>query len=167
MVNSVWCTKIHVFLNFQILKKMQLLKPVLREKFSKTHIEDQLRQVEHHLSVTQNYMHSAPLNPMYANQEQIAVQNLRKVKADFASYISQKAKLNWLKYRDDNTKLFHKSIKNRRNRNTIPTLIIDGITTTEQGKFRKRSSCTSKASCVVSWKTDSESICISLEKVQS
>lgn len=78
----------------------------------KTHIEDQLRQAEHHLSVTQNHMHSKPLNPIYAKQEHKAAESLRKVKADFASYISQKAKLNWLKYGDDNTKLFHKSIKN-------------------------------------------------------
>ena len=49
---------------------------------------------------------------MYAAQEQKAVENLRKVKADFTFYISQKAKLNWLKYGDNNTKLFHKSIKN-------------------------------------------------------
>src|SRR5688500_15833392 len=108
MVNSVWSTKIHGFLNFQILKKMQMLKPVLRAKFSKTHIEDQLRKAEHHLSVTQNQMQSKPLNPRYAEKEQKAAENLRKVKADFTSYISQKAKLNWLKYGDDNTKLFHK-----------------------------------------------------------
>ena len=80
-------------------------------------------------------MPSDSLNPMYAAQEQKAVENLRKVKADFTFYISQKAKLNWLMYGDDNTKLFHKSVKNRRNGNTIRTLIIDGITTIEQGKI--------------------------------
>ena len=84
-VSRIWSTKIHRYLNFQILTKMQLLKHALKAKFSKAHIEDQLRQPEHQLSVRQNQMHSDPLNPMYAVHEQKATENLRKVKDDYAS----------------------------------------------------------------------------------
>ena len=62
---------------------MQLLNHALNEKFSKAHIEDQLRQAKHQLSVRKNQMHSDPLNPMYADHEQKAAENLRKVKDDY------------------------------------------------------------------------------------
>lgn len=74
---------------------------------------------------------------MYANNEQKAAENLRKVKDDYASYISQKAKLNWLKCRDDNTKLFIGASKNRKNGNTIQNLTIGGTICTNQGKIQE------------------------------
>ena len=116
---------------------MQLLKHVLKAKFSKTHIEDQLRQAEHHLNAIQVHMHSDHMNPMHAEQEQNATENLRKVKVYYASYISQKVELNWLKYGDNNTKVFDKSIKSKRNGNTIRTLTVDGTTITEQCKIQE------------------------------
>ena len=50
----------------------------------------------------------------------------REVKADYASYIQQQEKLKWIQYGDDNTKHFHKSIKERRSHNRINMLMIDG-----------------------------------------
>ncbi|CAO2825124.1 unnamed protein product [Amaranthus hypochondriacus] len=73
---------------------MQILKQELKTKFSKNHIEDKLRNAEHQLNIRQNHLHSNPLNPLYAELEQKAVEILRKAKTDYASYISQKAKLN-------------------------------------------------------------------------
>lgn len=49
---------------------------------------------------------------------------------------AKKQKLNWLKYRDENTKLFHKRIKNRRKWNIVRALTIDGNIVTEQGKIQ-------------------------------
>ena len=111
MVNTVWHVKMNRFSSYQILKKMQLLKKVLKSKYMSTHIEDNLRQAECHFIDIRNQMHFDPLNPLLVDQEHMAARNLRKIKSDFALYTSERAKLNWLKYSDDNTKLFHNSIK--------------------------------------------------------
>ena len=96
-----------------------------------TYTEDQLRHAEHQLIDIQDQMHSNPLNPVYTEQEHAAAEYLRKIKADYVSYTSQRAKINWLKLGDDNTKLFHNNIKNRRKGNTIHSIYVDRIRTTE------------------------------------
>ncbi|CAO2830755.1 unnamed protein product [Amaranthus hypochondriacus] len=116
---------------------MQLLKKVLRNKYMSTHIEDNLRQADRDFKDIQNQLHFDPHNPLLAHQEHMAAGKLRKIKDDFAMYTSQRAKLNWLKYGDDNTKLFHNSIKQRRSANTIHTLHINGHNTTDQGKIQQ------------------------------
>lgn len=114
MVNNIWKVKVNGFLNFQILKKMQMLKKELKKKYMSTHIEDNLRQAEHHLAEMQNLMHSDPMNPLFVEHEHKAAQNLREIKNDYAMYTSQRAKMNRLKFGDENTKLFHNNIKQRK-----------------------------------------------------
>ena len=128
-----------------------MLKNSLKSKFMSTHMEDQLRQAEHQLMDSQNYMHSNPLNPGYADQEHAAAEYLRKIKAYYASYIRQRAKLNWLKLGDYNTKLFHSSIKNKRKGNTIHPIYVDGSRTIDQSKNNKHFLITSRAYYVEVW----------------
>ena len=134
--NTVWNEKVDGFLNYQILTKMQLLKKVLRNKYMSTHIEDNLRQVERYFNDIQTQLHFDPHNLLLADQEHLAAGNPRKIKGDYALYTWQRGKLNRLKYGDDNTKLFHYSINQRRNTNTIRTLHIDGNKTTDQCKIQ-------------------------------
>ena len=109
-----------------------MLKKVLKGKFMSTHIENQLKQAAHQLLDIQDYMHTNPLNPVYAEQEHATTEYLRKIKDDYTSYTRQRAKMNWLKLGDDNTNLFHNSIKNKRKGNTIHSIYVDGIRTTNQ-----------------------------------
>ncbi|CAO2841465.1 unnamed protein product [Amaranthus hypochondriacus] len=70
---------------------MQMLKRELKAKFSKNHIEDQLREAERQLSTRQNQMHSNPLNPLDAELEQKLAEISRKgwcVNADEADAAS-------------------------------------------------------------------------------
>lgn len=131
MVNNIWKIEINGYKNFQILKKMQMLKPVLKNKYMSPHLEDNLRHAVQYLNSIQQLMHSDPMNTSFAEQEHEAATILRKVKNDFALYTTQRAKLNWIKYGDENSKLFHNSIKHRRNSNTIRSLLIDGNRTTD------------------------------------
>ena len=113
-----------------------MLEKVLKNKYMSTHIEDNVRQVESHFNDIQNYLQCDPINPQLADQEHMVSGKLRKIKNEFALYNNQKAKLNWLKFGDDNTKRFYNNIKQRRNVDTIRTLHIEGIRTTDQCKIQ-------------------------------
>lgn len=58
-------------------------------------MEDQLRQVEHQLTDIQEQMHSNPKNLVYAEKEHAVAEYLTKIKDDYASYTSQRAKINF------------------------------------------------------------------------
>lgn len=119
IIERVWSTRIHGYLKYQILKKMQMLKRKLKAKFSNNHIENQFRKAERQLRNKKDQMDANPLNPLYTDLEKEAVNTLCKAKTDYASYISPKVKLNWLNYGDENTNLFYRSINKRRKGNTI------------------------------------------------
>ncbi|CAO2827503.1 unnamed protein product [Amaranthus hypochondriacus] len=114
-----------------------MLKLELRNKYKSTHLEENLRHAEHHPNSMQHLMHSDPMNLRFAEQEHEAATILREIKSDFALYTAQRAKLNDIKYADENSKLFHNSIKQRRNSSTIYSLLIDGNRTTDQSKIQQ------------------------------
>ena len=54
-----------------------------------------------------------------ANEEKSVVEAYRKIHEIYQSFLQQKAKLNWIKGGDDNTKIFHGPIRERKLRNTV------------------------------------------------
>ena len=55
-------------------------------------------------------------------------QDLRQVKKEYNSLMQQKAKVDWLKYGDDNTVFFHNITKHRAAHKKINTLVLDSNT---------------------------------------
>ena len=45
-----------------------------------------------------------PYDPMLSSQECAAAESLKKAKNDLSTYISQLAKLSWLKFKDENSR---------------------------------------------------------------
>lgn len=64
-------------------------------------------------------MHSNLGDASAQAQEHQARVSFSQERKDYVSFLSQKAKLAWLKDGDANTGLFHKAIKMRQYRNTI------------------------------------------------
>ena len=62
---------------------------------------------------------------------------VKQAKEDYASYIQQIVKIQWMKYVNENTKVFHQSIKNIRIRNSINILHIDGQLVSDPCKIQQ------------------------------
>ncbi|CAO2841243.1 unnamed protein product [Amaranthus hypochondriacus] len=112
-------------MSFQIQQKLKQLKSVLRYEFLHTPIQASLCQVEKQYEEAQANLHRDPYNRVLADIEQSLVEQLGKVRKDYASFIQQQAKPDWLKYGDENSTVFHNSIKQRRNHNHIRMLFVD------------------------------------------
>lgn len=63
-------------------------------------------------------MHQHPHSEQHINEEKVTVQNYTKKHKAFVAFLQQKAKIDW-KHGDENTALFHQSIKARRLHNHI------------------------------------------------
>ncbi|CAO2827750.1 unnamed protein product [Amaranthus hypochondriacus] len=110
-------------MSYQIQQKMKRLKSVLRNEFLHAPIQVSLSKVEKEYA--QANPHMDPQNHVLADIEHSLAKQLGKTRKDYASFIQQQANLEWLKYGDENTTVFHNSIKRRRTHNYIRMLILD------------------------------------------
>lgn len=67
----------------------------------------------------QTRMHSNPGNAALANEEVKAVNEYKNKHRAYMSFLRQKAKATWLKDGDDNSTIFHQSIRQRRVKNYV------------------------------------------------
>ena len=128
VVQDVWRTHVPGHLSYQIQQKLNVLKHSLRKHFHHTPLQKTLHQVEAEFVDIQEKIHGDPGNTALVNREIDCAHRLKVIKSELTSLLQQRAKVNWLKYRDDNTAFFHNSIKHRSSHNKINTLVIDGIT---------------------------------------
>ena len=118
IVANVWSTNIIGCLSLQIHQKLKLLRSVLKEKF-RTPIQVTVQGAEKALSAIHADLHAHPLDAHLVTANKACAQNLAEAKQHYASFLQQRAKLSWLKYGDENTKFFHRSINHRRTHNKI------------------------------------------------
>ncbi|XP_062110740.1 uncharacterized protein LOC133822422 [Humulus lupulus] len=105
----------------QVVQKLKRLKWTFKE-LNNEHFGDlpaQVLQAMHHMHEIQHYLQSDPLNVEKINEEFDARDHYRGCQENYLAFLKQKAKANWLKEGDDNTKLFHQSLKQRKSHNTI------------------------------------------------
>lgn len=75
-----------------------------------------------------NAQHSMPQDPhnvAYASQECELATALQQAQIDHTSLLQQRAKMSWLRFGDDNTSFFHRSIKQRRIQNRVKFLCVN------------------------------------------
>ena len=91
------------------------MKQLNREGFSNIHIAE--IKAKEKLKVCQQTMHDGIIGA--ANEEKSAGDEYRRIHDNYQSFLQQKAKLNWIRGGDDNTKIFHGAIREWKLRNTV------------------------------------------------
>ncbi|XP_062118934.1 uncharacterized protein LOC133832635 [Humulus lupulus] len=120
-----WHQKVTGTKMYQIVSKLKNLKSIFKELNKKGYSEIHMTyvQAKEKLSDCQNKMHRDPLNVILQSQELEARQQYAAVQKNYSSFLSQKAKVAWVKEGDENSAFFHSSIRERRSLNRICSII--------------------------------------------
>uniref|UniRef100_A0A803QE60 Reverse transcriptase domain-containing protein n=1 Tax=Cannabis sativa TaxID=3483 RepID=A0A803QE60_CANSA len=121
IVSGVWNQRIDGSKMYQIVTKLKQLKGAFKE-LNRQHfanIQNATDEAKKELLETQLKLQSDPLN-----SDLIATENAVRIKygqllKGLNSFLLQKSKVSWIKNGDDNTSIFHASIKERRRANSI------------------------------------------------
>ncbi|XP_062114659.1 uncharacterized protein LOC133825772 [Humulus lupulus] len=104
--NSMYC----------LCVKLKRVKSILRELNRKGFGDVEIKEAtsREHLLECQLAVNKEPLNHVLIEAELKAREDHKEASKNYISFLQQKAKMNWLKDGDNNTKIFHSSIKKRR-----------------------------------------------------
>uniref|UniRef100_A0A803QI18 DUF4283 domain-containing protein n=1 Tax=Cannabis sativa TaxID=3483 RepID=A0A803QI18_CANSA len=106
---------------FRIVHKLRRFKTVLKQinrtDFSKIQKAETAARTQ--LAEIQGDLNQNPGNEDLMMQEQMVREKYAEISKAYASFMTQKAKINWAKFGDDNSHLFHASLKLRRIQNKI------------------------------------------------
>lgn len=129
-VQMSWRQKVSGVPMYRVMRKLKELKGQLKE-LNKKHfnkIEEQYHQHLTELRESQQLLHAFPADPIAADYEHKVAESFKGVKKAYGSFLMQRAKINWLKFGDDNTKVFHQAIKTRQYQQRVVEIIgIDGV----------------------------------------
>ncbi|XP_062118853.1 uncharacterized protein LOC133832541 [Humulus lupulus] len=106
---------------YKLTVKLKHLKPILKcinkEGFHDIHKAEMIAKEE--LVVLQEKVNKDPQNSHLQNEEQVARDKYAKVYKAYSLFLAQKAKSYWAKNGDENTAIFHASLRARRIQNRI------------------------------------------------
>ncbi|XP_048501331.1 uncharacterized protein LOC125497709 [Beta vulgaris subsp. vulgaris] len=121
IVRRVWDTQVRGCPMFRVIQKLKQLKIELKllNKQGFSDIQVTAYQAEQQMLRAQEQMHENPRDSTLVDLEKQATEEYKKAQAMYVSFLKQKAKDRWICMGDDNTKLFHQSIKARRTQNKI------------------------------------------------
>ncbi|XP_074306260.1 uncharacterized protein LOC141641499 [Silene latifolia] len=121
IVQSVWGTNIDGTLMYKVITKLKLLKAPLKtlNKNRFSDIEKAVGVARVLLEELQIQMHNSPIDVNIMAAEREAAASYSQLCKMQHSYLSKKAKVDWIKFGDDNTRFFHSHIRARQihNRN--------------------------------------------------
>ncbi|XP_021837814.2 uncharacterized protein [Spinacia oleracea] len=120
-VKKAWSSHIDGSKMFRLVCKLKKVKQALRElnKVGFTDVQAAGLKAYQEMVNAQNALHSNPTDASVADAELKAIQEYKEKHKAYLAFLSQKAKVNWLKEGDENTALFQKSIKARRVQNKV------------------------------------------------
>ncbi|XP_062089326.1 uncharacterized protein LOC133795881 [Humulus lupulus] len=130
-IAEVWAKEFTGTEMFVVVQKLKAVKSMLKD-FNKHIIGDvavQYHQSLQDLQLIQEKLHKDPLNEMLVAKEVETRQLLKVAAKNYNSFFAQKEKIGWIKEGDDNTKLFHRSIKMKREQSKVYAI------RTEQGTW--------------------------------
>lgn len=121
VVRRVWDMQVRGCPMYRVLQKLKHLKMELKllNKQGFSDIQVTAYQAEQQMLHAQEQMHTNPSDSSLADLEKQASEVYKKAQAMYVSFLKQKAKDRWTCMGDDNTKLFHQSIKAKRTQNKI------------------------------------------------
>ncbi|XP_062094362.1 uncharacterized protein LOC133800420 [Humulus lupulus] len=121
IVQKGWSELVEGHPMYRIIKKLKMLKQGLRRLHQKGKGDLGLQDSEAYKNLIdiQETLREHPHNGELISQEIQARMNYTEIHKQYLLFLRQKAKANWIALGDDNTKLFHASMKQRRMQNTI------------------------------------------------
>ncbi|XP_056686567.1 uncharacterized protein [Spinacia oleracea] len=124
LVQRVWNKQVHGCHMYRLQQRLKWLKVELKTLnkagFSNVEAEDVKNYAV--LLEKQAILHQLPGDFIAATEEKQAAEEYRIAHQVYLSFLQQTAKLQWLEKGDENTKLFHQSIKHRRQQNSIHSI---------------------------------------------
>ncbi|XP_057246824.1 uncharacterized protein LOC104884058 [Beta vulgaris subsp. vulgaris] len=121
IVAECWATQVSGSKMYQVTSKLKKIKQALKtlnaECFSDLQASD-IRALKSLLQC-QERLQSQPMNMEYRRAESEAGIQYNLVHKKYLLFLAQKSKMRWCKEGDENTKLFHQSIRARRLQNTV------------------------------------------------
>ncbi|XP_062118627.1 uncharacterized protein LOC133832276 [Humulus lupulus] len=124
-VNLIWQQQVTGTKMYRVITKLKALKAVFKEINAQGYsdINSAEIQARDHLAECQDKLHRDPLNPVIHVMELEARNRYALVHKDYISFLQQKAKLNWARDGDENSTLFHISIRERRRHNRVLSIV--------------------------------------------
>ncbi|XP_062104006.1 uncharacterized protein LOC133815150 [Humulus lupulus] len=121
MVTKTWQQQVKGTKMYQLVTNLKSLKSIFKEinQLGFSDLHSAVIKAREHLDICQDAMHSDPMNQAMQQQELEARNSYAKVHNAYHSFLQQKAKLAWVKDGDDNSALFHRSIRERRAQNRV------------------------------------------------
>ncbi|XP_074299953.1 uncharacterized protein LOC141631143 [Silene latifolia] len=115
LIHEKWKSPIAGTAMFKVVKKLQALKKPLRElnRHGYSDIGKAAGIAKLRLHNLQERMNLDPTNLVILAEEQEASDDYRHMSNAYHSFLSQKAKINWLQEGDENTQFFHSQINAR------------------------------------------------------
>ena len=120
-VKKAWSSHTDGSKMFRLVCKLKKVKQALRElnKVGFTDVQAADLKAYQEMVNAQSALHINPTDASVADAELKAIQEYKEKHKAYLAFLSQKAKVNWLKEGDENTALFHQSIKARRVQNQV------------------------------------------------
>ncbi|XP_021857550.2 uncharacterized protein [Spinacia oleracea] len=138
-IQKIWSTQIVGNKMFTLVSKLKKVKQALRElnKVGFTNVQADDLKAYQDMIAAQSAMHNNPTDSTVADAELKSIQEYKDKHKAYLAFLSQKSKVAWLKEGDDNTALFHQSIKARKVQNQVDSIYdMNGdwkVTVEEQG----------------------------------
>ena len=124
LIRDAWSNNVQGTNMFTVLKKLKNVKVVMKEPnkqgfndLQASELKAYRRMIELQEQMHRN--HDVDGLTQITEAELQAVQEYREKHKAYLEFLGQKAKMEWLKDGDENTRLFHQSIKARRVQNQI------------------------------------------------
>ncbi|KAL7586020.1 hypothetical protein Lser_V15G46368 [Lactuca serriola] len=124
LVENHWNTDIQGTKMYALIQKLKNLKKPIRKLLKKQgHFSDNVSHFRKELEMVQADLDEDPFNSDLRNLEAIFLGELKKAYEKEECFLKQKAKIQWLKDGDNNSKFFHKMVKGRVHKSRIEAIM--------------------------------------------
>ena len=124
VVHSNWLKQVHGCHMFRVLQRLKWLKVDLKllnkEGFNDVEANDVRTCAD--LLTKQANLHANPGDVIAATEEKQDAEAYKSAHQVYMSFLQRTAKIQWLEKGDENSRLFHQGIKQRRQQNTIHSI---------------------------------------------
>nr|GEX67474.1 hypothetical protein [Tanacetum cinerariifolium] len=120
VVQNVWMAQISSFYMFRVVKNLKgLKKPIRKLMYDKGNLHANVIRLQEELDKVQTDLDSDPNNLSHQEKEAVTVVDFNEALLMEEKFLTQMAKITWLKEGDSNTTYFHKVVKSHVSRSRI------------------------------------------------